>query len=86
MWAHYAEKHYGMCPEFEARTEQVGRAYRVLQRTHFRSLDRMILAIGENWWMRYFSRRGGNGLTMLNIEYWRGMKMPIREGEQHLAR
>ena len=30
MWAHYAEKHQGICLEFDARTEQVGRAYRVL--------------------------------------------------------
>ncbi len=30
MWAHYGEKHRGVCLEFDARTEQVGRAYRVL--------------------------------------------------------
>jgi Protein of unknown function (DUF2971) len=30
MWAHYAEKHQGVCLEFESRTKQVGNAYRVV--------------------------------------------------------
>jgi Protein of unknown function (DUF2971) len=35
MWAHYAEKHQGICLEFDARTKQVGRAYRVLYQDTF---------------------------------------------------
>jgi Protein of unknown function (DUF2971) len=35
MWAHYAEKHKGICLEFDGRNEQVGRAYRVLYKDAF---------------------------------------------------
>lgn len=35
MWAHYAEKHQGICLEFDVRIEQVGRAYRVLYQDTF---------------------------------------------------
>lgn len=35
MWAHYAEKHAGICLELSATTEQVGRAQRVLYRDSF---------------------------------------------------
>ena len=30
LWAHYAEKHQGICLEFDARIEQIGRAHRVV--------------------------------------------------------
>jgi hypothetical protein len=35
MWAHYAEKHKGICLELRAQTEQVGRACRVLYQDAF---------------------------------------------------
>lgn len=35
MWAHYAEKHTGICLEFDVRTAEIGRAHRVLYRDAF---------------------------------------------------
>ena len=38
VWAHYAEKHTGICLELNATVEQVGRVHRVLYRDSFPTL------------------------------------------------
>ncbi len=61
MWAHYAQKHEGICLEFDAGHDQVGRACRVLYQDHFpliepdalsdplRLINEMFLTKSQEW-------------------------------------